>query len=122
MTRRPTRKLRPAVSPVFRAVADPTRRAILDRLAAGPLNAGQIAAAFPISRPAISKHLGILRTARLIGEERQGRRRIYHLRPQNLQEIDDWLTGYRLFWAARLVELKEMVESTPDTPHHGESP
>ena len=96
---------------VYRAVADPTRRAILDGLAAGPLTVNEIAARFPVSRPAVSKHLRLLRRARLVRPRRQGRRRVYHLDPTPLRQIDAWLERYRLFWAARLLDLKDLVES-----------
>ena len=97
---------------LYRAIADPTRRAILDRLMIQPLEAGAIAARFPVSRPAISRHLRLLRRATLVREVRHGRRRDYHLDPQPLQQIDEWLTRYRLFWSAKLVALKEFVEGT----------
>jgi DNA-binding transcriptional ArsR family regulator len=99
---------RPAV---FRAVADDTRRAILDHLGAGPLTVNEIAAAFPVSRPAISRHLRLLRRAKLVAEHKSGRRRIYRLNPHPLREIDEWLTRYRLMWSAMLMDLKEFVES-----------
>lgn len=78
----------PASSPrpdVFRAIADPTRRAILDRLRAGPTPVNALAAEFDQSRPAISKHLRVLREARLVTEERSGRERLYELQPAALQ-------------------------------------
>lgn len=106
---------------VYRAVADPTRRAILDTLRSGPVSAGDLASAFPISRPAVSRHLRVLREADLVEERREGRARIYHLRPGPLSEIDRWLTTYRTFWGARLHDLKRHVESTTHDPS-GESP
>lgn len=106
---------------VYRAVADPTRRAILDTLRSGPASAGALALAFPISRPAVSRHLRVLREAELVEERREGRARIYHLRPGPLSEIDRWLTTYRAFWGARLHDLKRHVESRPPEPP-GESP
>jgi DNA-binding transcriptional ArsR family regulator len=96
---------------VYRAVADPTRRAILDDLAAGPLTVNEIAGRFSVSRPAISKHLRLLRRARLVRPQRAGRRSFYHLDPRPLREIDRWLARYRLFWSARLLDLKDFVES-----------
>ena len=76
---------------VFRAIADPTRRAILDRLRAGPAPVNQLASAFAQSRPAISKHLRILREAHIVSEERHGRERLYRLEAMELQEISDWI-------------------------------
>jgi DNA-binding transcriptional ArsR family regulator len=100
----------PRAATVFGAVADPTRRAILDLLKDGNLRAGEVAERFPISRPAISKHLRILREAGLVRESRSAQARIYALDPAPLVEIERWLGGYRLFWAARLHDLKRHVE------------
>lgn len=108
------RNLRPSRGAVFRAIADPTRRLILDGLMGGPQTVKQIAGRFPMSRPAISKHLRLLRRARLVRERRAGRQRIYQLCPQPLQQVDEWISTYRLFWAARLVALKEFVEQNRD--------
>jgi DNA-binding transcriptional ArsR family regulator len=95
----------------FNALADPTRRAVLDLLRAGTRPAGEIARAFPISRPAISKHLKILRRAHLVDEHRQGRHRFYQLNPEPLKSVDQWLDEYRRFWSANLESLKSFVES-----------
>ena len=95
----------------FRAIADPTRRAILDRLRAGPANAGALAADFRSSRPAISKHLRVLREARLIRDQRVGRERIYTVNPLPLQSVAGWLEGYRMFWQASLRQLKRNLEA-----------
>src|SRR5881396_2518751 len=91
---------------VFRAIADPTRRAILDRLRAGPANAGALAADFKSSRPAISRHLRVLREARLIDHQRIGRERVYTIDPLPLQSVAGWLEGYRAFWQSSLAQLK----------------
>ena len=95
----------------FGALADPTRRAVLDLLRAGPRPAGEIARAFPVSRPAISKHLRILRRAHLVEEHREGRHRMYRLNPEPLKSVDSWLEQYRSFWAASLTNLKSFVET-----------
>ena len=95
----------------FQALADPTRRAVLDLLRRGAQPAGQIASAFPVSRPAISKHLRLLRRAHLVREHREGRNRIYQLNPQPLRAVDSWIEQYRGFWAASLDKLKSFVES-----------
>src|SRR6185437_783266 len=97
--------------PVFGALADPTRRAVLDLLRRGSLPAGQIARAFPVSRPAVSKHLRLLRRARLVRERRRGRQRVYELTPGPLRAVDSWLGHYRAFWQASLETLKEFVEA-----------
>ena len=96
---------------VFGALADPTRRAVLDLLRRGSLPAGRIAQAFPVSRPAVSKHLRLLRRARLVEERRHGRNRVYRLNPDPLRTVDSWLSQYRAFWQASLTNLKSFVES-----------
>lgn len=95
----------------FHALADPTRRAVLDLLRSGAQPAGQIAVAFPVSRPAISKHLRQLRKARLVVEHRRGRHRFYQLNPEPLKAVDSWLEHYRRFWQINLANLKTFVES-----------
>lgn len=103
---------RTALSP-YRAVADSTRRRILDLLRdGGPQRAGDIAARFPaISRPAVSKHLRILRRSGLVQESPEGRERWYHLNPEPLREMyEEWLRHYEAFWSERLRVLKHLVE------------
>jgi len=95
---------------VFRAIADPTRRAILDRLRASPAPAGALASDFKQSRPAISKHLRVLREARLVTEQRAGRERVYTLDPVPLQRVAGWVEGYRGFWQVSLSNLKRYLE------------
>jgi DNA-binding transcriptional ArsR family regulator len=95
---------------VFGAVADPTRRSILDALRAGPVPVNQLAAAFPMSRPAISKHLRVLRASKLVKEKRKGRFRMYQLNPAPLKNVDQWLSEYRIFWQQNLRSLKKYVE------------
>ncbi len=95
----------------FSALADPTRRAVLDLLRQGSQPAGKIAQAFPVSRPAISKHLRLLRRAHLVEERREGRHRFYQLNPGPLKAVDAWLEQYRVFWRANLAGLKTFVEA-----------
>jgi DNA-binding transcriptional ArsR family regulator len=95
---------------VFGALADPTRRAVLDLLRHEELAAGRIARAFPVSRPAISRHLRLLRRARLVEQRREGRRRLYRLNPGPLKAVDSWLNEYRTFWQSSLTSLKGFVE------------
>src|SRR5215471_4580597 len=95
---------------VFGALADPTRRAVLDLLRRGNLPAGRIAQAFPVSRPAVSKHLRLLRRARLVEERRHGRHRVYQLNPGPLRAVDNWLNHYRAFWQSSLTSLRAFVE------------
>jgi DNA-binding transcriptional ArsR family regulator len=99
-----------AKTDAFRAIADPTRRAILDRLRAGPANAGTLAADFRSSRPAVSKHLRVLREARLVVDTKIGRERLYAVNPVPLQSVAGWLEGYRAFWQASLMRLKRNLE------------
>jgi DNA-binding transcriptional ArsR family regulator len=100
-----------SVEAAFGALADPTRRAVLDLLRNGSLPAGRIAQAFPVSRPAISRHLRLLRRAHLVGERRVGRRRLYQLNPEPLRAVDSWLEHYRKFWQMNLTDLKSFVEA-----------
>jgi DNA-binding transcriptional ArsR family regulator len=95
----------------FQALADPTRRAVLDLLRLGAQPAGQIAGAFPVSRPAISRHLRLLRRAHLVREHREGRLRVYQLNPEPLRAVDTWIEQYRSFWSASLANLKAFVEA-----------
>jgi DNA-binding transcriptional ArsR family regulator len=101
-----------AYADIFRAIADPTRRAILDRLRAGPANAGALAADFDQTRPAISKHVRVLREARLVVETRNGRQRYYELNPVPLQTVVGWVEGYRSFWQSSMSRLKRNLEGT----------
>jgi len=87
------------------ALADPTRRALLALLVPGELAAGELAERFPVSRPAISRHLRVLREAGLVRSRVEGRRRLYALDPRPLRELDAWLEPYRDLWARRLDAL-----------------
>jgi DNA-binding transcriptional ArsR family regulator len=95
---------------VFRAISDPTRRALLDRLRGGPAPVNVLAAEFAQTRPAISKHLRVLRDARLVSETRAGRERLYELDPLPLQRVVAWIEGYRAFWQTSLTNLKRQLE------------
>lgn len=95
----------------FHALSDPTRRAVLDLLRQGSQPAGRIARSFPVSRPAISKHLRLLRQAHLVEERREGRNRLYSLNPEPLKAVDSWLEQYRAFWQRSLTNLKAFVEA-----------
>ena len=91
------------------ALADPTRRELLALLAAGERAAGDLAARFPVSRPAISRHLRVLREAGLVRSRTEGKRRLYALDPRPLRELDDWLEPYRDLWAHRLDALDSEI-------------
>ncbi len=96
---------------VFVAIADPTRRAILDRLRGGRAPVNELASGFDMSRPAVSKHLRILREAELVEEKKEGRFRYYELTPAQLEKVAAWAETYRAFWATSLHALKQHVES-----------
>ncbi len=87
------------------ALADPIRREVVDLLAGGELAAGDVASRFPVSRPAISRHLRVLREAGLVRVRTEGRQRFYALDPGPLRELDGWLERYRDLWAHRLDAL-----------------
>lgn len=91
------------------AIADPVRRDILAMLKERPLAAGEIADGFEISRPAISRHLRMLRESGLVSDEARGRERIYTLRPQPLAELDSWLEDFRELWSDRLDALETEI-------------
>ena len=87
------------------ALADPVRRELVGVLARGDVAAGALADRFPVSRPAISRHLRVLREAGLVTVRAEGKRRLYALDPAPLRELDEWLETYRDLWAARLDAL-----------------
>jgi DNA-binding transcriptional ArsR family regulator len=87
------------------ALADPTRRRIVELLARRDLSAGELASQFATSRPGISRHLRVLREYGLVQSRADGRRRLYSLDPAPLGELDDWLSHYRGFWTSRLDAL-----------------
>ncbi|MEE3807824.1 metalloregulator ArsR/SmtB family transcription factor [Lysinibacillus fusiformis] len=95
---------------VFQAIADPTRRNILQILAASDRPISNISEHFAISRTAVVKHLKILEQAELISAEKKGREKIYTLHSERLQEIEDWLQYFHLFWDNKLVQLQRIVE------------
>lgn len=97
---------------LFRAISDPTRRLILDALLAdGPLRAGDLAQRFStISRPAVSKHVRVLRGAGLVIQSQKGRERWYALNPTPLQQVQAWVESYETFWSDKLEDLKELAE------------
>jgi DNA-binding transcriptional ArsR family regulator len=95
---------------VFRAIADPTRREILSLLRSGRRTVGEIAGNFRTSRPAISKHLRLLRSAGLVASHRDGTSRICELNAKPLLAVNDWLQDYSAFWDESLHNLKNYVE------------
>lgn len=89
------------------ALADPTRRAVFERLRAGPCPVNVIAAGLPVSRPAVSQHLKVLRDAGLVAQHSEGTRRIYAVRPEGLIPLRDWLDS---FWADALEAFRQEAE------------
>jgi len=89
------------------ALADPTRRAVFERLRAGPMSVTEIAAQLPVSRPAVSQHLKILREAGLVRDEADGTRRLYEVDPRGIDELREWLD---LFWDDALEAFKAEAE------------
>ena len=97
------------LSTVFGALADPTRRAILARLADGDLAVRDLAAPFPMSQPAISRHLKVLEGAGLISRSRRATARLSHLEAQPLREATAWLARYEAYWDERFEQLDELL-------------
>lgn len=95
---------------VFQAIADPTRREIIDLLSSQSLNLNAVAGHFDISRPAISKHIKILTECGLITIKQDGRERYCRADTQKLKEIDQWLNRYRKFWNRKLDALGDFLE------------
>jgi DNA-binding transcriptional ArsR family regulator len=89
------------------ALADPTRRAVFERLRAGPVSVTDIAADLPVSRPAVSQHLKVLKDAGLVRDEADGTRRLYEVDPRGIEELRDWL---ETFWDDALEAFKAEVE------------
>ncbi len=94
----------------FAALANPTRRRLLEILVQGPRTAGELAQEFELSRPAVSEHLGILRQAELVQDTPNGRKRHYQLSRQKFQEFNDWLEPFRQYWGKRLHVLGEVLD------------
>ena len=95
---------------IFQALSDGTRRDILGLLRERECGAGEVAERFPVSRPAISRHLRVLREAGLVIQRKDAQARLYRLNPEALRAVDQWLEHYRSFWAARLTDLTRYVE------------
>jgi DNA-binding transcriptional ArsR family regulator len=97
------------VNEVLHALADESRRTMLEILRSHPATVGELADAVPIARPGVSRHLRVLREAGLVEVERQAQWRIYRLRPEPLAELDSWLGRYRVMWERRLDALHTEV-------------
>src|SRR5687768_1738745 len=100
----------PRLDATFAALADPTRRAILARLAAGEASVGELAAPFAMSQPAISKHLRVLERAGLVSRGRDAQRRPRRLEAQPLAAANEWLEAYRRFWEESYARLDTLLD------------
>jgi DNA-binding transcriptional ArsR family regulator len=95
---------------IFRALADPSRRAILERLTRGEAAVKELTARFDISQPAVSQHLATLRRAGLVSERRAGRLVYYRVKPNGLRPLIDWIAHYQTFWLDRLDRLHALLK------------
>jgi DNA-binding transcriptional ArsR family regulator len=98
----------------FEVLAEPRRRQILDILSGGEQTVGALVQTLGISQPGVSKHLRVLREAELVAARNDAQRRLYHVRPERLREIDEWLDPYRLMWARSLEQLEGHLEQMAD--------
>lgn len=98
----------------FIALADPTRRQIIETLAAGERSFGDLAEQFHMSRPAVSQHLKVLRDTGIVTARAEAQRRIYKLSDEGLDELDAWLEKVRKFWSARLDTLEQLLNEDED--------
>ena len=99
-----------ASSDAFRAIADPTRRAVLDLLSLGERPVGDLARSFDMTQPALSQHLRVLREAGLVSQRRMGRERVYRIRAAQLKAVADWIGPYERFWQRKLQALGTYLE------------
>lgn len=105
---------------VFQAIADPHRRAIIALLAHQKLTVNAVAEHFPISRPAVSRHIKILQECGLVVARRRGRERYYEVRLEKLNEVSDWVEKYQKVWEQRLDRLDEYLSELQKEKKHGE--
>ncbi|MFC7686053.1 ArsR/SmtB family transcription factor [Ureibacillus sp. GCM10028918] len=96
---------------VFQAIADPTRREVLQLLSQKNQSIAELSSHFEVSRTAVVKHLNVLTEAGLVRGDKNGREKIYHLQPEPLKELKDWLAYYEKFWYNKLTKLKYAVEN-----------
>jgi DNA-binding transcriptional ArsR family regulator len=95
---------------VFRALADPTRRAVFERLSQREMSVSELTARFDVSQPAISQHLATLKGAGLVSERRDGRNAYYRSDPRGLASLASWVQRYRVVWPARVEKLKRVLK------------
>jgi DNA-binding transcriptional ArsR family regulator len=106
---------------ILHALANKTRRQLLDRLAAGPASVGDLAEPIEMTRVAVSKHLRVLERARLVSRTIDGRVHRCALRPEVLGDVERWLAGYRIFWTERLEALARFAENSDQRPDPGKT-
>jgi DNA-binding transcriptional ArsR family regulator len=104
---------RPASSDPFRAIADPTRRAVLDLLRDGERPVRELAQSFRMTQPSLSQHLRVLRDAGLVRQRPSGRERVYRIQPQTLKPVAQWIAQYERFWRHKLRALSDFLEKKP---------
>lgn len=103
------------VDPVFRALSDPTRRQVVERLCRSPASVSELAEPFGMSLPSFMQHLRILEESGLATSEKSGRVRVYRLLPLKLKQAEDWLSQQRLMWEKRLDQLDQYLTTMKDT-------
>jgi DNA-binding transcriptional ArsR family regulator len=95
---------------IFRALADPTRRAVFERLSAAEMTVSDLTRGFEVSQPAISQHLAVLKGAGMVAERREGRQAFYRAAPNALNALEAWVARYRTFWPERVEALKGVLK------------
>jgi DNA-binding transcriptional ArsR family regulator len=99
---------------IFRALADPTRRAVYERLALREMSVSELKAGFAVSQPAISQHLAALRNGGLVSQRKEGRYVYYRADPAGMKPLIDWLSHYQEFWRERIPRLRKLLEEMKD--------
>ena len=107
---------------VFQALADPTRRGLVERLSRGPASVSELAQPLNMSLPAVVQHLKLLEASGLIRTEKQGRVRTCHIEPQSLQLVEQWINDRRIGWERRLDRLGDFLAENPNHPEQEEKP
>jgi len=110
----------PALDLVFKALADPTRRAVVERLGGGPLATSELARPFAMTLPSFTEHLGVLERSGLVTSQKHGRVRTYRLAPEPLADASRWLDQQREVWARRLDQLDDYLHTMPNSPTEDE--
>lgn len=102
------------LDPVFKALADPTRRAVLERLSRGPAGVSDLARPFKMALPSFAQHLEVLEKCGLVRSQKQGRVRTYKLVPRRIRQAEDWLAKRRKLWETRLDQLDRFLKTDPE--------